>query len=198
MSDNFPPPPPEQPQPSPQHPTGLPQPSPWVAPIAPPHKQRTGLIVTLAVGGGLVVAGAVVALVYSVMTSVSDSIARSPERSDAPFSAPYDEEPVEEYDPEPVEPEPAAEEDVTISKCTRDDLIGWPHADLKIVNGSDTPAGYVVFVTFVDGDGAKVTDGTATTASLAPGATAKVKAQGLGEVPAGTKCQIERVQRDPM
>ncbi|MDX2404437.1 FxLYD domain-containing protein [Streptomyces microflavus] len=207
MSDNFPPPPPEQPQPQPspeagqqQHPVGAPQPSPWAAPAAPPRKQRTGLIVTLAVGGGLVVAGAVVALVYSVMNSLSDELALRTERSDAPFSTPYDEEPEEgyedEYDAGPVEPE--AEEDVTLTKCTRDSLIGWPHADLKIVNGSDTTARYFVYVKFVDADGAEVTDGLATTEDLAPGESAKVQAQGLGEVPAGTTCEIDRVERDPV
>ncbi|WP_411118954.1 hypothetical protein [Streptomyces sp. 058-1L] len=216
MSDNFPPPPPEQPQPQPspeagqqQHPVGAPQPSPWAAPAAPPRKQRTGLIVTLAVGGGLVVAGAVVALVYSVMNSLSDELALRTERSDAPFSTPYDEEPEEgyedEYDAEPVEPEPeaivpepSAEKDVTITKCTRDSTIGWPHAELKVVNESGGTASYVVFVTFVDGKGAKVTDGIATTDELAPGRSATVKAQGLGEVPAGTKCRIDQVERYPL
>lgn len=217
MSDNFPPPPPEQPQPEPsaspeagqQHPVGPPQPSPWAAPAAPPRKQRTGLIVTLAVGGGLVVAGAVVALVYSVMNSLSDELALRAERSDAPFSTPYDEEPEEgygeEYDAEPVEPEPeaivpepSAEKDVTITKCTRDSTIGWPHAELQVVNGSGSTKSYVVFVKFVDGKGAEVTDGIATTEELAPGESATVKAQGLGEVPAGTKCRIDQVERYPL
>jgi len=202
MSDNSPPPPPEQPQPEPQHPVGAPQPSPWAVPAEPPRKQRTGLIVTLAVGGGLVVAGAVVALVYSLMNSLSDTLAVRAERSDAPFSTPYDDE-EPEYDPEAVEPEavepePAAEKDVTITKCTRDDMIGWPHAELKVVNGTDSTTSYVVFVTFVDGKGAKVTDGIATTDELAPGESATVKAQGLGEVPAGTKCRIDEVERYPL
>ncbi|MEU0163202.1 FxLYD domain-containing protein [Streptomyces sp. NPDC006261] len=208
MSDNLPPPPPEQPQPRPQPehhaPVGAPpSASPWAASPAPPGKQRTGLIVSLAVGGGLVVAGATVALVYSLMDSVADSIALPPARSDAPYSEPYDEEPydeepVEEAEPEPVAPEPPAEEDVTITKCVRDSLIGWQHADLKIVNGSGDPAGYVVFVEFLDAQGAVLTNGIATTDDLAPGASVKVKAQGVGEVPTGTKCRIKQVQRDPM
>ncbi|MFD6803394.1 FxLYD domain-containing protein [Streptomyces cyaneofuscatus] len=202
MSDNLPPPPPEQPQPSP-----------WAPPATPPGKQqRTGLVVSLAVGGGLVVAGAMVALVYSLLDSVSDSIALPPARSDAPYSDPYGEEPYDEqpYGEEPVEEEPveeepepvvsgpAAERDVTITKCARDSLIGWQHADLTIVNGSRSPAGYVVFVEFLDTKGAVLTDGIATTDDLAPGASVKVKAQGVGDVPTGTTCRVKQVTRDPM
>ncbi|MFH8376594.1 FxLYD domain-containing protein [Streptomyces cyaneofuscatus] len=202
MSDNLPPPPPEQPQPSP-----------WAPPATPPGKQqRTGLIVSLAVGGGLVVAGALVALVYSLLDSVSDSIALPPARSDAPYSDPYGEEPYDEQpygedpveeepveeEPEPVASGPAAERDVTITKCARDSLIGWQHADLTIVNGSRSPAGYVVFVEFLDAKGAVLTDSIATTDDLAPGASVKVKAQGVGEVPTGTTCRVKQVTRDPM
>lgn len=200
MSDYFPPPPPEQPQPEHPAPVGASPPSPWAAPAAPPGKQRTGLIVTLAVGGGLVVAGAMVALVYTLMDSVSDSIALPPGRSDAPYSEPYDEEPSYEEPSygEPVEPDaagPPAEKDVTVTKCARDSLIGWPHADLKIVNRSGSPAAYIVSITFVDADGAAVSDGVATTEEVAPGASVKVRAQGSGEVAAGTKCRITEVDR---
>ncbi|MEU6954123.1 FxLYD domain-containing protein [Streptomyces sp. NPDC045714] len=200
MSDYFPPPPPEQPQPEHRAPVGAAPPSPWAAPAAPPGKQRTGLIVTLAAGGGLVVAGAMVALVHALMDSVSDSIALPPERSDAPYSEPYEEDPYEEepYEEEPMEPVapgPPAEGDVTVTKCTRDSLIGWPHADLKIVNRSGSPAAYIVSITFVDADGAVVSDGIATTEEVAPGASVKVRAQGSGEVAAGTKCRIGEVDR---
>ncbi|MEV6433260.1 FxLYD domain-containing protein [Streptomyces anulatus] len=200
MSDYFPPPPPEQPQPEHRAPAGASPPSPWAAPATPPGKQRTGLIVTLAVGGGLVVAGAMVALVYSLMDSVSDSIALPPERSDAPYSEPYDEEPYEEepYEEEPAEPVapgPAPEGDVTVTQCTRDSLIFWPHADLRIVNRSGSPAAYIVSITFVDADGAVVSDGIATTEEVAPGASVKVRAQGSGEAAVGTKCRIAEVDR---
>ncbi|WP_405511311.1 FxLYD domain-containing protein [Streptomyces anulatus] len=144
------------------------------------------------------------------MDSVSDSIALPPERSDAPYSEPYDEEPSYEEpsygepsygEPsygEPVEPDaagPPAEKDVTVTKCARDSLIGWPHADLKIVNRSGSPAAYIVSITFVDADGAAVSDGVATTEEVAPGASVKVRAQGSGEVAAGTKCRITEVDR---
>ncbi|WP_406244839.1 hypothetical protein [Streptomyces anulatus] len=195
MSDYFPPPPPEQPQPEHPAPVGAPPPSPWAAPAAQPGRQRTGLIVTLAVGGGLVVAGAMVALVYSLMDSVSDSIALPPERSDAPYSEPYDEEPSYEEPVEPVAPGPPAEKDVTVTKCTRDSLIGWPHADLRIVNRSGSPAAYIVSITFVAADGTVVSDGVATTEEVAPDASVEVRAQGSGEVAAGTKCRVAEVDR---
>lgn len=171
--------------------------SPWAAPAEPPRKQRTGLIVALAVGGGLIVAGGVAALVVWTMSSVRDSVALEPERSDAPYSAPYGEEPYEEETVEPS-PEPAPQGDVSVTTCSRDSLIGWPHADLKIVNRTGSPAVYIVTVTFVDGDGAEVADGIAATEELAPGDSAEVRAQGTGEAPAGTKCRMGEVERHPL
>ncbi|MEU3718742.1 FxLYD domain-containing protein [Streptomyces californicus] len=192
MSDTFPPPPPEQPQPEPRY-RSPEQVSPWAAPAVPQRKQRTGLIVTLAVAGGLVVAGGTVALVVSTMSAVQDSIALPP-RSDAPYSAPYEDE---TYDEEPVEPAPGPdpEGDVTVATCGRDSLIGWPHADLKIVNRTEGPAAYIVTVSFVDGDGEEVDDGIATTEEIAPGDAVKVRALGSGEVAAGTKCRTGEVER---
>lgn len=209
MSDNFPPPPPEQPQPERQVPVGAvpaAEPSPWAAPAAPPHKQRTGLIVTLAVGGGLIVAGAVVALVYSMMSSVQDAIALPPERSDAPYSEPYDGEPYEEepYADEPAEPapeatasEPDVEEDVTITACTRDPRIGWQSAKVKVVNGSSTKASYTIGVEFLDKDGTKVADGVTGVVDLAPGKSVVDEVHGLGEVPSGTTCRLVDLMRVP-
>ncbi|MFD8945363.1 hypothetical protein ACFV00_25700, partial [Streptomyces californicus] len=175
MSDTFPPPPPEQPQPEPRY-RSAEQVSPWAAPAVPQRKQRTGLIVTLAVAGGLVVAGGTVALVVSTMSAVQDSIALPP-RSDAPYSAPYEDE---TYDEEPVEPAPGPdpEGDVTVATCGRDSLIGWPHADLKIVNRTEGPAACIVTVSFVDGDGEEVDDGIATTEEIAPGDAVTVRALG--------------------
>ncbi|WP_432152785.1 hypothetical protein [Streptomyces sp. bgisy029] len=197
MSDNFPPPPPEQPQPEPERPVPV-QPSPWAAPAAPPGKQRTGLIVTLAVGGGLVVAGAVVALVYAAMSSVQDSIALPP-RSETPYSEPYEEEPYEEepYAEGPSATEADAKKDVTITACTRDPQIGWQSAKVKVVNGSSTTASYTIMMEFLDEDGVKVAEGGAGVVDLEPGASAVKKAQGLGEVPPGTTCRIGDVWRTP-
>ncbi|MCA1273262.1 hypothetical protein ACIPQH_21990 [Streptomyces rubiginosohelvolus] len=195
MSDNFPPPPPEQPQPEYRPPA---QPSPWAAPPGPPQKQRTGLIVTLAVGGGLIVAGAVVALVHAAMSSVQDSIALPP-RSESPYSEPYEEEPYEEdpYAEEPSATEPDARKDVTITACTRDPQIGWQSAKVKVVNGSSTTASYTIMMEFLDEDGVKVAEGGAGVVDLEPGGSAVKKAQGLGEVPPGTTCRIGDVWRTP-
>ncbi|PVD03599.1 hypothetical protein [Streptomyces sp. CS014] len=194
MSDNFPPPPPEQPQPEHLPPAGAPpaRPSPWAAPPGPPRKQHTGLIVALAVGGGLVVAGAVVALVYSAMNSVEDSIALPP-RSEAPYSEPYEEEPA----PEPTATEPDVREDVTIIGCTRDPSIGWQSAKVKVVNGSSTTASYTIMMEFLDKEGVKVAEGGAGVVALEPGGSAVRKAQGVGEVPPGTTCRISDVWRTP-
>ncbi|PVC79427.1 hypothetical protein DBP20_28865 [Streptomyces sp. CS131] len=211
MSDNFPPPPPEQPQPEHLPPAGAPpeRPSPWAAPPGPPRKQHTGLIVTLAVGGGLVVAGAVVALVYSAMSSVEDSIALPP-RSEAPYSEPYQEDPYEEepyeepYEEDPAEaaPEPTATEpdvkkDVTITACTRDPQIGWQSAKVKVVNGSSTTASYHIGVEFLDKDGTKVADGVTGVLDLGPGKSVVEEVHGLGEVPQGTTCRLVDLTRMP-
>ncbi|MEV7270286.1 hypothetical protein ACIQIG_05770 [Streptomyces bacillaris] len=196
MSDNSPPPTPEQPQPEP--PVAAPPPSLWAPPAPPPRRQRTGLIVTLAVGGSLVVAGALVALVHSLLDAAADSIALPPARS-APYEeeAPDDEEGPYDEETEPVAPGPRADGDATVTKCVRDKLIGWPHAEVEVVNRGDGPAGYIVFVEFVDPDGKMRTGGVAIADDLAPGASVKAEAQGLGEVPAGTTCRIDRVERDP-
>ncbi|MFD4016715.1 hypothetical protein [Streptomyces sindenensis] len=201
MSGNFPPPPPEQPQPEHMPPVGAPpeRPSPWAAPSGPPRKQHTGLIVTLAVGGGLIVAGAVVALVYSAMDSVKDSIALPP-RSEAPYSEPYDEDSApyeEEPAPEPTATESDAWKDVTITACTRDPRIGWQSAKVKVVNGSATTSSYTITMEFLDKEGVKVAEGGAGVVALEPGGTAVRKAQGLGEVPPGTTCRISDVWRTP-
>ncbi|WP_408993393.1 hypothetical protein [Streptomyces sp. 1268] len=147
---------------------------------------------TLAVGGGLVVAGAVVALVYSAMNSVEDSIALPP-RSEAPYSEPYEEEPA----PEPTATEPDVREDVTIIGCTRDPSIGWQSAKVKVVNGSSTTASYTIMMEFLDKEGVKVAEGGAGVVALEPGGSAVRKAQGVGEVPPGTTCRISDIWRTP-
>ncbi|QNE74159.1 hypothetical protein F0344_05640 [Streptomyces finlayi] len=90
-----------------------------------------------------------------------------------------------------------AEEDVRIAGCTVDSVTAWPSARMEMVNGSGAAADYVVTVEFVDGDGARVTDGIVGVVGLAPGRTAKKKAQGLGEAPRDTKCRITGVHRTP-
>ncbi|MDT0490487.1 hypothetical protein ACPEIF_03445 [Streptomyces sp. NPDC012600] len=214
MSDNFPPPPPEQPQPAPHTPAQAgpepersspqPPPSPWArepwaapAPAGPARKGRTGLIVTLVLGVSFALVGAVVVLVYSLMQSAWDSAALSPERPGSSSSTPYTEEDEEEPDEEP-EFDTDGTADVTITKCTRDSLIDWPHAELEVVNGTGSTAAYVAYVSFVDRDGELVSEGLAVAEDVAPGEKAKMTAQGTGEAPEGTKCRLDRVQRDAM
>ncbi|MBV7243589.1 hypothetical protein [Streptomyces sp. MW-W600-10] len=216
MSDAFPPPPtepePQAPQAS-QQPAFTQPPSPWAPPAAPPQGQRrTGLIVTLSLIGGLVVTGATAALVYAFLQEASESFARAEDRVTSRYDTmgPEDEEGWEEFEEledgedfgefgAPEDDGPPADKDATITKCTRDSLINWMSADIKVVNGSTSPASYVVFVSFVDRDGDVVTEGLAVTDDdVAPGATARIEAQGLGEVPAGTKCRIDRVEREAM
>ncbi|MCX4680586.1 hypothetical protein OG413_35840 [Streptomyces sp. NBC_01433] len=179
MSDSFPPPP-------------SPSPSPW--PPSPPRGQRTGLIVSLSVGGGLLAATAVAALVYTAMDRVApESLESLPARSAGTPSP----EALAGEDPtaEPSATGTAPEEDVKITKCTVDSLTKWPAAELRVVNGSGSPADYVVTVEFVDKDGTRVADGIAAVLALDAGKVAKKKAQGLGDVPRGTECRITEVTR---
>lgn len=219
MSDAFPPPPPDpEPQAAqePRQPAFAQPSSPWAPPAAPPRGQRrTGLIVTLSLIGGLVVTGATAALVYVFMQEASESFARAEDRVTSRYdtTGPEDGEGWEEFDEledaedfgdsgdfeAPDDDGPPAEQDATITKCTRDALINWISADIKVVNGSTSTASYVVFVSFLDRDGDVVTEGLAVTDDdVAPGATARIEAQGVGEVPAGTKCRIDRVEREAM
>ncbi|WP_241193018.1 hypothetical protein [Streptomyces sp. ADI98-10] len=160
---------------------------------------------TLSVVGGLVVTGATVALVHALVQKTSETIARAEDRAASRYgdtTGPEDPEGWEEFEEledseEPEADEPAAETDATITTCTRDSLVNWMSADVKIVNGTDSTASYLVFVSFVDRDGEVVTEGLgATEDAVAPGATATVTAGGIGEVPAGTKCRIDRVVRE--
>ncbi|MEI7032760.1 hypothetical protein [Streptomyces pratensis] len=199
MSDTFPPPPPEQPRP--EHPAPQPEASPWAAPAAAPERgrQRTGLVVALSVGGGLALVGAVTALVYTLMGTVTDSMDLPPERSAAPYGAEPG-EPAEE--PGATEESDAADvadvaDDVTITACTRDPQIGWPAADVEVVNGSAAPADYYVSVEFLDKDGATVAEGVTGVLGLGPGESAEKKVQGLGEVPSGTTCRLDDLARTP-
>ncbi|MFB7230270.1 hypothetical protein ACFCY9_21315 [Streptomyces fimicarius] len=164
---------------------------------------------TLSLIGGLVVTGATAALVYAFLQEASESFARAEDRVTSRYDTmgPEDEEGWEEFEEledgeefgAPEDDGPPADKDATITKCTRDSLINWMSADIKVVNGSTSPASYVVFVSFVDRDGDVVTEGLAVTDDdVAPGATARIEAQGLGEVPAGTKCRIDRVEREAM
>ncbi|MGW8887051.1 FxLYD domain-containing protein [Streptomyces sp. NPDC055749] len=189
MSDSFPPPP----QPHPQ------QQPPWATPPGwggpqPPRKSSTGLIVGLSVGGAVLVLGLVGTLLYFMGNAVTNSAER---RTTPSAEAMPRQEASATPTPTPTPTGTAPEEDVRITGCTVDSVIAWPHAQVAVVNGSGAAADYVVTVEFVDGDGARVAEGIVGVVGLAPGQTAKKKAQGTGEVPGDTKCRITEVYRTP-
>ncbi|GFN00016.1 hypothetical protein [Streptomyces fulvorobeus] len=187
MSDNFPPPP------SPPHRHQQP---PWPAPPGwdggpPPRKSGAGLVVALSVGGGVLTLALLGTLLYFAGQAVMGS---------SPGPGPYSsgealpgQEPVPPPSPAPTGTE--AEEDVRISACTVDSLTAWPAAGMEIVNGSGSAADYVVTVEFVDQDGTRVADGIVGVLGLAPGQSAKKKAQGLEVAPGDVKCRITEVLR---
>ncbi|MFC9242829.1 hypothetical protein ACFT7S_01935 [Streptomyces sp. NPDC057136] len=187
MSHSFPPPPPpHQPQ----------QQQPWVTPPGwgkpPPRKSSTGLAVGLSVGGAVFVLALLGTFLYFLGQVVTES--EGPRTTPSAEALPSQEPTVT---PSPTPTGTDAEDDVRIAGCAVDSLTSWPSARMEIVNGSGAAADYVVTVEFVDGDGARVADGIVGVVGLAPGKTAKKKAQGLGEAPRDTKCRISDVHRTP-
>ncbi|MCX4965458.1 hypothetical protein OHA98_11545 [Streptomyces sp. NBC_00654] len=142
---------------------------------------------------------AVATLVYTAVDRAApESLKRPLSSSAAPGGTPSAEALTEEEPlAEPTETGTAARADISVARCARDSVIGWPEADVKVVNGSGSTADYIVFVEFVDKDGTQVSEGVTTVTGLAPGKSAKSKVQGLGEVPRGTKCRIAEVERTP-
>ena len=100
-------------------------------------------------------------------------------------------------DPTPTVAGTDAEEDVRIAGCAVDSVTSWPAARMEIVNGSGAAADYYVTVEFLDEDGTRVADGIVGVVGLAPGQTAKKKAQGLDTAPDDVKCRITEVHRTP-
>ncbi|MFF4093349.1 FxLYD domain-containing protein [Streptomyces sp. NPDC001834] len=221
MSQGFPPPgpqphqPPQPPQWGGQPPQQQPfqqQPYPqgpgWGAPVPPPKRRRTGLIVTLSVLGGLVLLGGCGALVVSVVSNVpavqeSSSSGESsqdeapgkdaPAKDDASGKKPGEEKPAGKEDDAKAD----AAADVKLSTCEVNDLTKWPSVDVEIVNHSDVKSNYIVTVEFVDKSGTRVAEGMAAANNLAPGQKSTQKAQGLGDSPADTKCKVTDVTRYP-
>ncbi|MER5983522.1 hypothetical protein [Streptomyces sp. NPDC001787] len=142
---------------------------------------------------------AVATLVYTAMDRAAPESLKRPISSSAEPGGTPSAEALTEEEPsaEPTETGTAARADISVARCARDSVIGWPEADVKVVNGSGSTADYIVFVEFVDKDGTQVSEGVTTVTGLAPGKSAKSKVQGLGEVPRGTKCRIAEVERTP-
>ncbi|WP_299540244.1 hypothetical protein [uncultured Streptomyces sp.] len=207
MSDVFAPPPPDQ-QPQPPVP-------PWPQAAAPSARgARTGLVATLTAVGGLLVMAAVGTATYRLADSVLDpadftssSSSEDPYGEYDEYGEPYGDEYGDSYDDpygdEYEDPEELpdvlkdATGDVTVTSCVRDSTIGWQSAGLKVVNSTDDAVDYTVFVDFLDTKGKVVAQGVTGVLDVAPGATATEKVQGLGEVPAGTTCEVSEVARTP-
>lgn len=201
---SFPPPPNQEPHQPPQWspPPAEQQYRPWPDPVwgaPPPRRSRTGLIVTLSVAGGLVG----LLLIVGVIAATLGSLSRPPAERGTPAaappgsSAPAEPSPPAEASTDPAEAESGAEADVKLSACEIDSLTRWPSVVVTITNGTAEPMSYIVSVEFVDRSGTRVAEGVASTSALAPGRTSKQKAQGVGEVPTGTKCRVSDVSRFP-
>ncbi|WP_327121087.1 hypothetical protein OG206_28550 [Streptomyces sp. NBC_01341] len=145
--------------------------------------------------GLLLIAGVVAATLGSMSHSSAER--RKPAATPPGSSAPAEPAPPAEASTDPAAEESSPEADVTLSTCEIDSLTQWPSVVVNITNGTAEPASYIVSVEFVNRSGTRVAEGIASTSALAPGRTSKQKAQGVGEVPAGTKCKVSHVSRFP-
>ncbi|MCX4987090.1 hypothetical protein [Streptomyces sp. NBC_00572] len=136
-----------------------------VPPQPPKKRSRTCLVVSLVLGGlVLVTVIAVIALVATV---------EDPSR-DGPTG-------------------PAG--DVKITACQVDAGTKWPHADLDVTNRSSKPSDYIISVEFVGASGERLTESNAVVSHLAPGQLANERAQSLTQVDEAVTCRITDVTR---
>ncbi|MGW4823985.1 hypothetical protein ACWEP4_34835 [Streptomyces sp. NPDC004227] len=87
------------------------------------------------------------------------------------------------------------EDDVKITKCSTDDLAGYPQAELIVENHSSKKSNYIVQVEFTDASGVRSSECTAALNNLAAGQKANEKALGLSKAPSGLKCKVTKVTR---
>lgn len=199
---SYPPHPGQQPQQWQQQPGQYPpQPGPgWGAPMPPPKKSKTGLIVTLSVIGGLVVlggCGVLVAGIASVGSTTESSATGHSPAAKAPEKTAPAEKPVEKEKAKPAEKEKGPEGDVKITGCTVNSMTTWPDADVEIVNHSGEKANYIISVEFVNAEGTRFGEGMAATNNLAPGQKSVQKAQGLEKASGKVTCKVTDVSRYP-
>ncbi|MEU0631072.1 FxLYD domain-containing protein [Streptomyces sp. NPDC005989] len=175
----------------------------WGAPLPPPKKSRTGLIVTLSVLGGLVMLGGCGVLVAAVAGSggtIHESSASGSSRADdePEKNAPGKSEPAEKPAKEkPAKKETGPEADVKVTGCTVNSSTTWPAADVEIVNHSEEKSNYIVSVEFVNSAGDRLGEGMAATNNLAPGQKSVQKAQGLDATSGKVTCKVTDVSRYP-
>ncbi|WP_329592161.1 FxLYD domain-containing protein [Streptomyces sp. NBC_01362] len=203
---SYPPQPGQQPQQWQQQPGQYPpQQGPgWGAPMPPPKKSKTGLIVTLSVIGGLVVlggCGAVVAGIASVGSTTENSATGHSPAAEAPKGGPSEadkaEEPAEKKKPAEKPADKGPEGDVKITSCKVNGSTTWPAAEVEIVNHSDEKANYIVSVEFVNAKGDRLGEGMAATNNLAPGQRSTQTAQGLDATSGKVECKVTDVSRYP-
>lgn len=86
-------------------------------------------------------------------------------------------------------------DDISIDSCSLDSF-GFAKAELTITNHSSKRSNYLVDLSFIDGNGVKVGDGTAVSSNVDPGQVAKEEAGGtITGSPATVTCKVSSVDR---
>ncbi|MET8540486.1 hypothetical protein ABZW03_07495 [Kitasatospora sp. NPDC004799] len=88
-----------------------------------------------------------------------------------------------------------AAKDAEITKCTINDVLKMPEAEVKITNHSSKSSNYIVQLEFTDAAGTRVAEGAAATNNLAPNQAAVQKAPGAAQVSGKVSCRITNVTR---
>ncbi|MFE7358149.1 FxLYD domain-containing protein [Streptomyces sp. NPDC057543] len=194
---SYPPQPGQQPQQPPYQQWPQQQPG-WGAPMPPPKKSRTGLIVTLSVLGGLVLLGGCGALVaviganaVSEVSATGESTAVAVPAKSAPAAGVPAEKPAEKAKKAPTGPEA----DVKLHACEVNDMTNWPSAMVEINNGSKDTSNYIISVEFLDKSGTRVGEALAATNNVAAGQKVETKAQSLDKVSGDVTCKVTKVSR---
>ncbi|WP_406735371.1 FxLYD domain-containing protein [Streptomyces sp. NBC_01108] len=194
---SYPPQPGQQPQQPPYQQWPQQQPG-WGAPMPPPKKSRTGLIVTLSVLGGLVLlggCGALVAVVGSSSTHESSATKESPVGTVPEKSAPAESTPAKKPAEKAKKAPAGPEADVKLSNCEVDGMTHWPSAMVEIVNGSKDTSNYIISVEFLDKSGTRVADALAASNDVAAGQKVQTKAQSLDKASGDVTCKVTKVTR---
>ncbi|GAA3036637.1 hypothetical protein [Kitasatospora sp. NPDC006786] len=88
-----------------------------------------------------------------------------------------------------------AAKDAEITKCTINDVLKMPEAEVRITNHSGKSSNYIVQLEFTDTSGTRVAEGAAATSNLAPNQAAVQKAPGTAQVSGKVSCRITNVTR---
>ncbi|MFJ5070265.1 FxLYD domain-containing protein [Kitasatospora sp. NPDC088556] len=88
-----------------------------------------------------------------------------------------------------------AAKDVEITKCSINDLLKMPEAEVKITNHSSKSSNYIVQIEFTDASGTRVAESAAATNNLAPNQSAVQKAPGSAQVNGKVSCKVTNVTR---